>query len=323
MNVSGPTALRHITGSSRLPELIVPDNPRALIANADRYEPRANETVLDFARHYGTSVLPARARRPQDKAKVEVAVQIVERWILARLRHQRFETVHAVDRAIAALLPALNERPFQKLPGSRASAFAALDAPALRPLPAVHYEIARFRTVKVHIDQHVEIQKHRYSVPHALVGQTLEARITAHAVELLHRGQRVAVHVRAAAGGFTTVREHLPAAHRAHMEWTPQRLIRWGEQIGGATGAVVRRLLEQHKHPEHGYRACLGLLNLAKRYGKDRLEAACGIALELGAYQYRYVKNVLETDQDRLTAAAPAEWVSPEHAHLRGPSYYQ
>ena len=313
-------ALSFIGGS---PELVVPDNPRALIANADRYEPRANETVLDFARHYGTSVLPARARRPQDKAKVEVAVQIVERWILARLRHQRFETVHAVDRAIAALLPALNEHPFQKLPGSRASAFAALDAPALRPLPAVPYEIARFRTVKVHIDQHVEVQKHRYSVPHVLVGQTLEARITAHAVELLHRGQRVAVHVRAAAGGFTTVPEHLPAAHRAHMEWTPQRLIRWGEQIGGATGAVVRRLLEQHKHPEHGYRACLGLLNLAKRYGKERLEAACAIALELGAYQYRYVKNVLETDQDRLTAAVPAEWVSPEHAHLRGPSYYQ
>ncbi|QEZ48780.1 IS21 family transposase [Cupriavidus oxalaticus] len=313
-------ALTYIGGTT---ELIVPDNPRALIANADRYEPRANETVLDFARHYGTSVLPARARRPQDKAKVEVAVQIVERWILAKLRHQRFETVHAVDRAIATLLPALNERPFQKLPGSRASAFAALDAPALRPLPATPYEIARFRTVKVHVDHHVEIHKHRYSVPHALVGQTLEARITAHAVELLHRGQRVAVHARASTGGFTTVPEHLPAAHRAHLEWTPQRLIRWGEQIGGASGAVVRRLLEQHKHPEHGYRACLGLLNLAKRYGKDRLEAACAIALELGAYQYRHVKNVLETDRDRLTAAAPAEWVSPDHAHLRGPSYYQ
>lgn len=129
--------------------------------------------------------------------------------------------------------------------------------------------------------------------------------------------------MRAAAGGFTTVSEHLPAAHRAHLEWTPQRLIRWGEQIGCATGAVVRRLLEQHKHPEHGYRACLGLLSLARRYGKDRLEAACAIALELGAYQYRHVKNVLETDRDRLTAAPPAEWVSPDHAHLRGPNYYQ
>ena len=313
-------ALSFIGGA---PELVVPDNPRALIANADRYEPRANDTVLDFARHYGTSVLPARARRPQDKAKVEVAVQVVERWIMARLRHQRFETVYAVDRAIAALLPTLNERPFQKLPGSRASAFAALDAPALRPLPAIPYEIAQFRTVKVHIDHHVEINKHRYSVPHALVGQTLDARITAHAVELLHRGQRVAAHLRATAGGFTTVAEHMPAAHRAHLEWSPQRLIHWGQQIGSATGAVVRRLLEQYKHPEHGYRSCLGLLSLAKRYGNDRLEAACAVALELGAYQYRHVRSVLETDRDRVAAAATTEWTSPDHAHLRGPSYYQ
>ncbi|MGF6439415.1 hypothetical protein QF002_000224 [Paraburkholderia youngii] len=163
-------ARRWLTGSARscalsfiggVPELVIPDNPRALIANADRYEPRANDTVLDFARHYGTSVLPARARRPQDKAKVEVAVQVVERWIMARLRHQRFETVYAVDRAIAELLPTLNDRPFQKLPGSRASAFAALDAPALRPLPAIPYKIAQFRTVKVHIDHHVEINKRK------------------------------------------------------------------------------------------------------------------------------------------------------------------
>jgi transposase len=160
-------------------------------------------------------------------------------------------------------------------------------------------------------------------VPHALVGQTLDARITAHAVELLHRGQRVAAHLRASAGGFTTVAEHMPAAHRAHLEWSPQRLIHWGQQIGSATGAVVRRLLEQYKHPEHGYRSCLGLLSLSKRYGNDRLEAACAVALELGAYQYRHVRSVLETDRDRVAAAATTEWTSPDHAHLRGPSYYQ
>lgn len=197
-----------------VPQLIVPDNPRALIADPNRYEPRSNDTVQDFARHYGTSVLPARSRHPQDKARVESAVQVVERWILARLRHQRFANVHEVNLAVEPLLDRLNTRPFQKLPGSRASAFGALDAPALQPLPAQRYELARFKTVRVQIDYHVEIDGHRYSVPHALVGQMLDARITSHVVELLHRGHRVASHGRSERrGGFTTAAEHMPAAH--------------------------------------------------------------------------------------------------------------
>lgn len=170
-----------------VPQLIVPDNPKAMIAHANRYEPRTNDTVLDFARHYGTSVLPARPRHPQDKAKVESAVQIVERWIMARLRHQQFASVHEVNAAIAPLLTRLNQKPFQKLPGSRASTFAQIDAPALLGLPAQRYEMAYFKTVKVHIDYHVEVDRHRYSVPHQLVGQALEARMTATTVELLHR----------------------------------------------------------------------------------------------------------------------------------------
>lgn len=273
-------ALRFFGG---VPQLIVPDNPRALIANPDRYEPRANETVHDFARHYGTSVLPARPYHPQDKGKVESAVQVVERWILMRLRHQKFETVDDVNEAIAPLLEQLNGKPFQKLPGSRASAFAELDAPALQSLPLQTWELAVYKTVRVHIDQHIEFEGHRYSVPQSLVGQALEARVTARTVELLHRGQRVASHLRCAhKGGFTTVAEHLSAAHRAHLEWTPERLIHWGTSIGVATGSLVTRLLETRRHPEHGYRACLGLLSLAKRYSSPRLEAACVVALELG-----------------------------------------
>ena len=307
-----------------VPQLIVPDNPRALIADANRYEPRANDTVLDFARHYGTSFLPARARHPQDKAKVESAVQVVERWIMARLRGQRFASVHEVNQAIAPLLERLNQRPFQKLPGSRTSAFAELDAPALQALPAQPYELATFKTVKVHIDYHVEVERHRYSVPHALVGQVLEARITRTAVELLHRGQRVASHARnERQGGFSTTAAHLPAAHRAHMEWTPQRLINWGRSIGPATAVAVTRLLEENKHPEHGYRACLGLLSLAKRYGKDRLEAGSTLALQLGACQYRHVRDILANNRDRHAGVAQAEWTSPDHAHVRGPNYYQ
>lgn len=313
-------ALRFIGG---VPQLIVPDNPKALIAKADRYEPIANETVHDFARHYGTSFLPARPYHPQDKGKVESAVQVVERWILMRLRHQTFTTLDEVNAAIEPLLAQLNSKPFQKLPGSRASVFAQLDAPALQALPLQTWELAIYKTVRVHVDQHIEFEGHRYSVPQALVGQILEARVTQRTVELLHKGQRVASHLRCAhKGGFTTVSEHLSAAHRAHMDWTPERLIHWAQSIGVATAALVTRLLEARKHPEHAYRACLGLLGLAKRFGKERLEAACVIALELGTTKAGHVRDILRNGRDHVQSSAPV-WTSPQHAHVRGAGYYQ
>jgi transposase len=247
--------------------------------------------------------------------------------VLARLRHQQFATVAEVDAAIAALLPSVNERPFQKLAGSRASVFAELDAPALGPLPAQRYELARFKTVKVHIDYHVEIEAHRYSVPHALVGQTLEARLTRSCVELLLRGTRVASHTRSEPterkGGCTTVDAHMPAAHRAHKEWTPERLIEWGKHIGLSTGELVTRQLHLYKHPEHAYRSCLGLLGLAKRYGSARLEAACERALALGTFKYRHVRDLLANKRDQMPPPDQSDWVSPAHANLRGPDYYQ
>lgn len=303
--------------------LIVPDNPRALIAQACRYEPRANDTVLDFARHYGCSILPARPYSPRDKAKVEVGVQVVERWIMARLRHTRLRDVLHADVAVTALLASLNERPMQRLGVSRAALFAQLDAPALGPLPAQPWQWATFKTVRVHIDYHVEIEAHRYSVPHALVGLDLDARVTDALVEVLHRGRRVACHARnSRPGGFTTVDEHMPAAHRAHKQWTPERLVHWGRQTGPKTGEFVAALLERWRHPEHGYRSCLGLLSLGKRYGAQRLEAACAIALGLGAIQYRHVRDILATGRDRAPQAEPTQWVSPAHDNLRGAAYY-
>lgn len=319
--IAGMTGALHFMGG--VPELVVPDNARAVIARPDRYEPRANDTVLDFAQHYGCTVLPARPRTPQDKASVESAVQVVERWVLARLRHRPLADLAAANRAIQPLVHELNARPFQKLPGSRASVFNELDAPALRPLPAQRYEYARFKSVRVHVDYHVEVERHRYSVPHALVGAMLDARITAHTVELLHRGRRVAMHVRnARAGGFTTVEAHMPAAHRAHRQWTPQRLIDWGLGVGLATGTLVEQLLHRHKHPEHGYRSALGLLSLAKRYGPARLEAACALALQLHSCYYRTVRDILINGRDRLTPIESADWQSPPHEHLRGAQSY-
>lgn len=319
----GATA-RALTFFGGVPQLIVPDNPRALVKSANRYEPQLNDTVLDFARHYGCSVLPARAYHPQDKAKVELSVQLVERWILARLRKIQFATIDDVNDAMAPLLEYLNQRAFQKLPGCRASVFKEIDASALMALPLQAWEWAVFKTVRVHIDSHIEFEAHRYSVPHALVGMALELRITASAVEVVHRGQRVASHRRCAhPGGFTTVAEHLPDRHQAQAQWTPERLIHWGERVGVACALTVRRMLERQRHPEHAYRACLGLLSLSKRYGDARLEAACVLACALGTSKYTHIRDILVNRRDLLQASTTPEWTSPSHAHVRGADYYQ
>lgn len=314
-------ALQFLQG---VPALIVPDNARALIADPDRYEPRASATIADFAAHYGTAVLPARPYRPRDKAKVEVAVQIVERWILARLRDRTFATLEALDAEISDLLEPLNTRPFKRLPGSRLTAFESLDRAALNPLPIAPYEFARFYKVRVNIDYHIAIEDHFYSVPHALVHQELEARATARSVEILYRGRRVAAHPRSFARyAHSTLPEHLPAAHRAHLEWSPGRLVRWGQQHGIACAEVIRRVLATRLHPEQGYRACLGLLRLEKQHGSARLEAACARALALGSASYRTVATILERRQENLPLPGAAQWSAPEHEHLRGPKYYQ
>ena len=230
-------ALEFIGG---VPRLIVPDQTRALIARPDRYEPAVNRLVEEFCDHYDVAVLPARPAHPRDKPKVEVGVQVVERWILARLRNRRFFNLGELNAAIAELLLELNARAFKKLPGCRASAFEVLDRPALRALPANRMPIARFKRARVNVDYHVELDAHYYSVPHRLVRAEVELRVTAGAVEILAGQQRVAVHALSAVkGAHTTVAEHMPASHRAHLEWTPAKLIAWGERIGAATAAVV------------------------------------------------------------------------------------
>ncbi|MGH8190337.1 MAG: IS21 family transposase [Rhodanobacteraceae bacterium] len=309
-----------------VPALVVPDNPRALIAHPDRYEPGLNRAAQECARHYGTAMLPARPRRPQDKAKAEAGVQVVERWILARLRHQCFFTLAALNQAIAELLAEMNARPFKKLEGSRRSWFERIDRPALLPLPAQPYELAQFKPCRVNIDYHIEVDGHYYSVPHALVRKQVEARITDATVEILHAGQRVASHVRShARGSHTTVGEHMPAAHRAHLEWSPGRFLRWAADIGPATRQLVDHLLTRRPHPEMGYRSCLGLLSLDRQYGHARLEAACQRTLAIGSRTRKSVLSILQggLDQQPLPgAAAQQDWISPDHANLRGPAYY-
>ena len=309
-----------------VPRLLVPDQPRALIANPDAYEPATARLMQELAEHYAVAVLPARPGRPQDKAKVEVGVQVVERWILARLRNQVFFTLAALNGAIAELLVELNARPFKKLVGNRRDWFETIDRPALMPLPEQPYEIARFKICRVNIDYHVDIDRHYYSVPHALVRREVEARVTDTTVEIMHGGRRVASHVRSLiVGGHSTVAEHMPAAHRAHLEWTPGRFLRWAADIGPSTQQLVEHLLTAKPHPEMGYRSCLGLLSLARHYGNDRLEAGCARALAIGSRTRRSVLSILQGGLDRQplpTAIAQADWISPEHDNLRGPDYY-
>lgn len=307
-----------------VPALVVPDNARALIGQADRYEPQAQASVLDFARHYGCALLPARPYRPQDKGKVEVGVQLVERWILARLRNQRFFSLMQLNTAIAQLLRELNARPFKRLSGTRASWFAEMDRPALKPLPLARYELAQFRPCRVNIDYHVQIEDCYYSVPHTLAHQRVEARISATTVEILFQGKRVASHVKAVKrGSYSTVSEHMPASHRAHAQWSPSKLIAWGGRVGLATGKLIERLLSERPHPEMGYRAVLGLMRLSREYGDTRLEAACTRALAIGSARYKSVASILKAKLDGVPLTPPTQdWVSPLHAHVRGPGYY-
>lgn len=315
---------RALTFIGGVPALIVPDNPRALVSVADRYEPTLNRATAEFANHYDTVILPARPRKPQDKAKVEVGVQVVERWILARLRHRSFFSVTELDAAVAELLPPLNTRPFKKLPGCRREAFALLDAPYLRPLPESPYVIADWKRARVNIDYHVEHEACYYSVPHALLRQEVELRVTRYTVEVLAKGKRVASHPRSYRNGhFETLPEHMPAAHRAHAEWSPGKLLTWAASVGPSTAELTKRLLIEKAHPEQGYRACLGLMRLAREHGRTRMEAACERALAVGAHRYRSVASILQKGLDRQPLVPQqAELALPDHANLRGPGYY-
>jgi len=305
-------------------EIVVPDNLRSGVSRACRYEPDINPTYAELARHYGVAVVPARVRKPRDKAKAESGVQVVERLILAALRHRTFFSLAELNAAIAQLLTRLNARPFKKLPGSRRTAFEQIDQPALRPLPAAPYVYATWKKVRVHIDYHVELDGHYYSVPYALVKQQLDARLSERTVEVFQKGQRVASHVRSPLKGrHTTTPEHMPKAHREYAAWTPQRLVHWAEQSGPATAGVIGHILAHRPHPQQGFRSCLGILRLGERYGNDRLEAACRRALRLNACRYKSIASILERGLDRQPLPEQQELSLPAaHDHVRGPGYY-
>jgi len=306
--------------------VLVPDNPRTGVHRACYYEPELNRTYAEMAAHYGTVVIPTRPYAPRDKAKAESAVLHAERRLLAALRDQTFFGVGQINTALRPLLAQLNARPFQKMEGSRRSLFEKLDQPALQPLPSHRYQIGYWREARANIDYHVQVDWHAYSVPSCLTQQTVEVRLSVRTVEIFHQGRRVALHTRSfERGGFTTDPAHRPKAHQHHLEWTPSRLIDWGNTLGPYTGQAVRALLKSKPHPEQGYRACLGLIRLARDYGRERMEAACRRALHLHSVSYKSVQSILKRrlDQQPLPTA-PSRSVPPSsHANLRGARYYQ
>jgi transposase len=309
-----------------VPAVWVPDQLRTGVTVPCRYEPGVQRTYAEWAQHYHTVVIPARPAKPRDKAKAEVAVQIAERWILARLRHETFFSLDALNARIRELLTVLNARPMKTYGGaSRRDLFERFDRPALQPLPGERFVFADWLRARVNIDYHVDVERHYYSVPHALIHALLDVRLSATTVEIFQGGTRVWLHARSfVPGRHTTVPEHMPKAHRAHLEWSPSRLLRWGATIGPATEALVQQILESRPHPEQGYRSCLGLLRLAKQYGPDRLNAACDRARAAGARSYRHVDAILKHGLDRQPLLIDGAETVPAlpHDNVRGPAYY-
>jgi len=308
-----------------VPHLLVPDNTKTAVIKACLYDPQVNRTYAEMASHYDTAILPARPRRPRDKAKVEQAVLIVERWLLGRLRHRIFYSLSEVNAAIVEWMTHLNEvRPIRRLGVTRRQLLEQIDRPALKSLPAEPYEFSEWRTCRVGIDYHIEAAAHYYSVPHRFARTEVEARLTARTVEIFLKGERIAAHMRASGNHrHTTVAEHMPSSHRRYAGWTIERIRADARLIGPAVAALCELILEARPHPEQGFRACLGVVRLARTYGAERLESAAGRAIDIGARTYGSVKSILDNNLDRRPARKRATDGTPIlHANIRGSRYY-
>ena len=302
---------------------LVSDNLRAGITKACFYEPAVNRTYAEMAAHYGTAVLPARPRKPRDKAKVEVAVQVATRWIVAKLRHQRFFSLAELNVAIGDLVGQLNDRVTRHLGRSRRALFEEIERSALKRLPAEPYSYAEWKQCKVGFDYHVEVERHYYSVPHTLLRESVWVRVAARTVEVFHRGNRVAAHLRSSSERrHTTVREHMPSSHRRYADWTPERIAREAGEIGVNAAALIAIILRERAHPEQGFRAAVGIIRLARSYGSKRVDAACERALAIGARSFTSVNSILKNNLDAKRPAGAADGPVIAHANIRGPHYF-
>ena len=307
-----------------VPNIVVPDNLKSGVTKACRYDPDVNPAYQQLAAHYDTAIIPARPYKPKDKSRAELGVQIIERWILARLRHHTFFSLHELNQCIQTLLVEVNNKPFKQLKGTRQQWFEDIDKPALRPLPKHHYEYTEIKKVKVNIDYHVQFDDHFYSVPHHLVGEKLELHARTNTIELTFQNKRVASHVRSYRYGFTTVTEHMPTQHQKHHKVSPGSLMNWAQDVGSETLTWVKSQLKHKEHPQQAFRVCIGALRLADKYSSKRLNKACFIANRHQLYRLQQLRDILLSNQDKLISDTHDETlILPQtHENIRGPQSF-
>jgi transposase len=306
-----------------VPGMIVCDNLKSGVTKADRYEPAINRTYQEMARHYGTSVVPARPYKPRDKAKVEQSVLLAQRWVVARLRNRRFFSLVELNGAIAELVGELNARVMRGYGASRAELFAQVDAPALKVLPAEPYAFASWKRCRVAPDYHVEVEGCFYSVPYRLIREAVDVRVADRTIEAFHKGERVASHAKSPGRrGHVTVPEHMPSSHRRHAAWTPARMMAAADKIGPAAAALFAQIMTDRPHPEQGFRTCLGILALEKTYGQARIEAACQRAGVIRARSVSSVRSILKTGLDRAFLEPAPDPEPLRHGNIRGRTYF-
>ncbi len=306
-----------------VPEIVVPDNLKSGVTKAHYYDPVINPTYQDLANHYGVAIVPARVRKPQDKAKAEVGVQGIERRILAKLRDQTFFSVVEINAAIKLLLVEYNAAKFQKLPGSRLSEFIEVDKPELKSLPQHDYSYAEWKKARAGIDYHICFEHHYYSVPYKYSKQQLDLRISSTMLECFCKSKPIAIHRRSYKRGYTTIKEHMPKRHQEYAQWTPERLINWAKKTGGQTATLIEAMIDSRPLPQQAFRACLGVMRLGKSYGQDRLEMASNRALALGALSYRSIESILKKGLEKLPLpTVESSTPIPTHDNIRGSDYY-
>jgi len=306
-------------------EITVPDNLKSGVIKPCFYEPVLNESYRELAAHYGTAIIPAHVRKPRHKAKVEAAVLVAQRWILACLRHRTFYSLQELNEAIQILLEKLNNRRMRHLKKSRLELYLEFERPALKALPERRYEFAEWEKATVNIDYHIEFDEHYYSVHYAHVHAKVMVRATAQVIEIFLKGERIASHRRSyAKWKHTTCETHMPEAHRARLKWPPSRLISWGRNLGPSVGILIEKILTSKKHPEQGYRSAMGIIRLEKKYGRSRLEKAARRALEVGVFSYRFVADMLKNNMDKLIASDDKQLplIPREESNTRGRGYY-
>jgi transposase len=306
-----------------VPKVVAPDNLKSAVLKVCRFDPGLNRTYAEMASHYGAAILPARPYRPRDKAKVEVAVQVAQRWILARLRNRRFFSLTELNAAVTLLVNELNVRVMRGYGASRADLFATVDRPHLQPLPPEPYAFACWKRARVAPDYHVEVDSSWYSVPFSLIRQEVDVRVCGGIVEIFHKGQRVASHARCPGRrSHVTVPDHMPSAHRRYAEWTPARMLAQAEKLGPSVAAFCEAVMADRPHPEQGFRTCLGVLALARSYEAVRLDAACRRGLSIRARSVTSIRSILQSGLDRAFLEEGTEQLPLQHPNIRGQGYY-